>query len=68
MDDVAILLCGNKSRSYRSSNRKKSQEIHDCCFHYGKDIKVPYGSILPSVSVGRSVFAQQLTDTEHLLG
>ena len=50
------------------SNRKKSQEIHDCCFDYGKDIKVPYGSILPSVSVGRSVFAQQLTDTEHLLG
>ena len=59
MDDVAILLCGNELRSYRS-NRKKSQEIHDCCFDYGKDIKVPYGSIFPSVSVGRSVFAQQL--------
>lgn len=40
----------NQCRSYR----KKSQEIHDCCFDYGKDIKVPYGSILPNVSVGRT--------------
>lgn len=40
----------NQCRSYR----KKSQEIHDCCFDYGKDVKVPYCSILPNVSVGRT--------------
>lgn len=67
MDDVALLCVGINQGHIGPIERNHKKSIV-CCFDLGKDIKVPYGQILLNVSVGRSVFAQQPTDIEHLMG